>query len=92
MTLELPPTFRLLADTEYGTGLALPIAKAMSHLMIVHEATHREWPLTSKAALAELREAAGHLTGLTAPDSIIQSWQTIRYLRRSNWSARTPAG
>ena len=62
-------TFR--GETANGTGLALPLAKAHSHLMLIHEAHAREWPLSARAATAELREAASHLAGLTYPRTLI---------------------
>ena len=39
--------------------------------LLIHEAHAREWPLSARAATAELREAASHLAGLTYPRTLI---------------------
>lgn len=64
---------RIIATTEQGTGLVLPIAKAMSHVMTVYTAIAREWPLSARDAAAELEDAAEHLRSLHVPRGLMTS-------------------
>lgn len=58
---------RIDATTEQGTGMILPIAKALTHVMTVYTAITREWPLSTGDALAELSDASAHLTDAVFP-------------------------
>ncbi len=62
---------RIPATTDEGTGLVLPIAKALTHVMTVYTAITREWPLSAEDAVAELEDAANHLRGLNIPHGLI---------------------
>lgn len=55
------------ATTDLGTGLVLPIAKALTHIMAVYNAITREWPMTIADAAAELGEATRHMQNATLP-------------------------
>lgn len=59
------------ATTETGTGLILPIAKALNHIMSVYTAVTREWPMTTSEAIAEIDDAARHLQNLTIPRELM---------------------
>ena len=52
MTVETPPALQIEPRTDAGSGLALPLAKGLSHLWLVYEASAREWPLTVEQASA----------------------------------------
>lgn len=53
--------------TPQGSGLLVPITKVMGHLMVVHEALAREWPLTSTNIAGEVRDASTHLDTIIFP-------------------------
>lgn len=76
--------------TQAGTGLSVPIAKALAHLWLVHEAVTRAWPLTLEAASAEVGEAITHLRDLRLPETLLTD-NLIEAVH--NWSANlTPYG
>lgn len=57
--------------TEHGTGLVLPLAKGVSHLMLVYNAAHREWPMTVAEAAAEISEATEHFGEMQWPEGLM---------------------
>lgn len=59
--IRTPPALAIEPRTDAGTGLTVPIAKALAHFMLIHEAATREWPLTTEMANAELSEGVTHL-------------------------------
>jgi hypothetical protein len=61
----------MTARTESGVGLALPAAKALAHLMLVHEAVAHEWPITTESANAEIGEAVAHTRDLAIDENLI---------------------
>lgn len=67
LTTDAPPR------TERGTGLSLPIAKALADLMVVIEAWHRDWPLSNRDAASQLDAAIEHYDDLRLPDTILSS-------------------
>lgn len=71
MTVLAPPALAIEPRTDAGTGITVPIAKALSHLMLVHEASAREWPLTNEAAAAEVNEAVTHLRDIVIPRDLL---------------------
>ena len=67
MTVETPPALQIEPRTDAGSGLALPLAKGLSHLWLVYEASAREWPLTVEQAVgngSEDPEARALLEGV----------------------------
>ena len=70
MTIETPAPL-VEPRTTAGTGLTLPIAKALAHLVLVREATIREWPLERDARDTELREAFEHIRDIIAPSDLL---------------------
>lgn len=101
MTVEAPEALRIEARTDAGSGLALPLAKGLSHLWLVWEASSREWPLTMEQAAAEVAECVQHLTDINYPHDLltqgligdIATWTASlsAYSRDLNTaSARTP--
>ena len=71
MTVEAPPALQATPRTTSGTGLTVPIAKALAHLWLVHEATAREWPITAEQASAEIAEAVTHLRDIIYPEDLL---------------------
>lgn len=65
MTEPIAPT------SELGTGLVLPIAKALTHLMAVHTAIDREWPLSASDAIAEIQDARDHIRAANVPEHLM---------------------
>ena len=61
----------IAATTDNGTGLILPITKALTHVMSVYTAIAREWPMTAADAQAELEEAKNHLAAATIPEELM---------------------
>jgi hypothetical protein len=59
------------AATDQGTGLILPISKALTHIMSIYTATTREWPMTVADATAELDAASGHLRDAVIPAELM---------------------
>lgn len=57
--IDTPPALDIEPRTVTGVGLTVPIAKALTHIMLVHDGTSRD--LTIESASAELTEAAAHL-------------------------------
>lgn len=70
MTRRAAPT-TIEATTEQGTGLILPIVKALTHIMAVHNAITHEWPMTTEDALAEIDDASRHMTTLMIPSELM---------------------
>lgn len=71
MTLDTPPVLNIRAITHAGRGLTLPIAKALAHLMVIHEAVSHGWEITRPTALAEMREAVEHLNDIYYGDALL---------------------
>lgn len=92
-TLATPPA--IAATTELGSGLVLPIAKALTHIMAVFTAITREWPMTIEDAAAELEEANQHFRNATIPRELmtadatnaIDTWTAILLNRLGNLQA-----
>lgn len=59
------------ATTENGTGLVLPAAKALAHVMLVHEAIGRGWAITTGDAVLDLEDAYNHIVDATIPDGLM---------------------
>ena len=80
---------RIEATTPAGTGLVLPIAKALTHIMTIYTALTREWPLSATDAIAELEEAMGHMRNAHIPFDImtedastaVSGWQDALHAR-----------
>lgn len=72
MTIETPEAFTIPATTPAGSGLALPIAKAHFHLMLVHEVITREWGTLTPAQIAtEVNDAVDHLVSMYQPEELL---------------------
>ena len=71
------------ATTDQGTGLILPVAKALTHVMIVHSAITRDWPLAPGDAVAELQDALTHMESATLPQQLMtdDAYDTITHWR-----------
>lgn len=83
MTVPRTPALEIQALSPNGSGLALPVAKALAHMMTAHAACVREdWPITATQLRAELTEAVSHLNTLSLSHELfteelaieIQSW------------------
>ena len=83
MTVETPPSLQMEATTETGRGLLVPIAKALSHLMLMHSAIRREWPLSGDSARTEIAEAVRHLSDMVVPSDLISE---ELQLELTNWT------
>lgn len=59
--------------TERGTGLVLPVGKAIAHLHTVVNALARQWPITNEEAAAELAEVAEHIHDATAVEDLLST-------------------
>ena len=74
MTRRAAPTATptpIPATTENGSGLLIPITKAIGHIMAIHTALMREWPMTCAEAGAELHEAQSHLRNAVIPRELM---------------------
>ena len=57
--------------TDLGTGIALPVGKALGHLLVVYHAQAREYPMSIQTAADELNEAQLHLDHLVYPEGFL---------------------
>ena len=73
MTLDTPPaSLAIEPRTTSGSGLSVPVAKALAHLWLVNEAMgHEDWPFTNEAASAEISEAITHLRDIRYPTELL---------------------
>ena len=69
MTTSIPYS----PQTERGTGVALPVSKAIWHAMAVFTAIRRTWPMTVEEARSELDEAANHIGDIQSPASLLSA-------------------
>jgi len=70
--------------TDRGTGVLIPAAKALGHLMLVHQAVANGWGLTNEQARAEIEEALVHANDLS---SIADLVATETYTNILGWRA-----
>jgi len=69
--MTAPAELAITSRTDQGLGISVPLAKILSHLMVVDSAITHEWPLTNALVTTELREATNHLDGLVLPQTLI---------------------
>lgn len=98
MTVETPPALQIDPETTWGVGLATPVAKALYHLLLIDQATEREWPLTDEQKQLELGEAVAHLNTLHLNPNLVTEellhdvtqWLTNLRGLRNAWSSLIP--
>lgn len=66
----------LAATTEQGSGLILPIAKALAHITSVYTAIVRDWPMSIADASAELDDALVHFQNAKVPHGLMTAEAT----------------
>jgi hypothetical protein len=61
----------IVATTDRGSGLTLPLAKGISRLILVYNALGRNWPLTQEEAAQEIQEANQHFGGIIVDEHLL---------------------
>lgn len=72
------------ATTDRGTGLILPIAKAMAHLVSLNNELSREEPINNQQVAAEIMESGEHFSDATVREELVseafresyEAWKT----------------
>ena len=88
MTRTTTPNSLYNPTTDRGTGISLPISKAVYHAMSIFTATQRNWPMTNEEAHHELTEALNHIGDIQDINNLISTEASEAI---TNWTDTLPA-